>query len=270
MTQEPVNLSKRVKLGKLLDSRARLDFAELKWCLCADLRAGRCSYSGPSSSCWHHCWYSEQHQDTRNQHTGSKWEDRVHVHICVHSPSTWIFMATSLPSFSFARWTWPMEAAANGRSSNESSWSLQLGPRSLFNAFYKYVQDVCLFLRLKDWFMVLSAGSENLLSFVWWAWSQRSVVRDQRSWQAEGWWKRHLKAKNRWFCNKKKHNSVFQRHERVLLTECAITVCKCFGCFGEGLKATTAERTFIQLQLHLQTHCDPEMSAGDKKHGDDV
>lgn len=49
---------------------------------------------------------------------------------------TWIFMATSLPSFILARWTCPMEAAANGRSSNESSLSLQLGPRSLLMDFY--------------------------------------------------------------------------------------------------------------------------------------
>ena len=48
---------------------------------------------------------------------------------------TWIFMATSRPSFSLARCTCPMEAAAKGRSSNDSSLSLQLGPRSLFRAF---------------------------------------------------------------------------------------------------------------------------------------
>lgn len=128
--------------------------------------------------------------------------------VCVHSRSTWIFMATSLPSFSLARWTWPMDAAANGRSSNESSLSLQLGPRSLFNAFYKYKQEG-FFLIIKDWFMVLLAGTENLPSFVWLAWSQRSDVRDQRSWQVEGWWKRHLKSKNRWFCWNKKTQYCF-------------------------------------------------------------
>lgn len=47
-------------------------------------------------------------------------------------------MATSLPSFILARWTWPMDAAANGRSSKDSSLSLQLGPKSLFNAFYRH------------------------------------------------------------------------------------------------------------------------------------
>lgn len=124
---------------------------------------------------------------------------------CTHSRSTCIFMATSLPSFSLARWTWPMDAAANGRSSKESSLSLQLGPRSLFNAFYKYTPDVFINTKMKDLFMMLLAGTENLLSFVWWAWSLHSAVRDQRSWRVEGWWKRHLKSKNKWFCCSKKN-----------------------------------------------------------------
>lgn len=57
----------------------------------------------------------------------------------------------------------------------------------------------------QDRFMVLEAGTENLLSFAWLAWSQHSVGRDQRSWQVEGWWKRHLKSKNRRFCCRKKN-----------------------------------------------------------------
>lgn len=70
---------------------------------------------------------------------------------------------------------------------------LQIHTRQFFN------------LIIKDWFMVLLAGTENLLSFVWWAWSQHSVAHDQKSWQVEGWWKRHLKSKNRWFCWSKKN-----------------------------------------------------------------
>lgn len=50
---------------------------------------------------------------------------------------TWIFMATSLPSLSRAKCTWPMDAAAKGLSSKYSSLSLQFGPRSLLMAFYR-------------------------------------------------------------------------------------------------------------------------------------
>lgn len=39
---------------------------------------------------------------------------------------------------------------------------------------------------IQDWFMVRVARTENLLSFVWSAWSQHSVGRDWRSWQVEG------------------------------------------------------------------------------------
>lgn len=57
------------------------------------------------------------------------------LNICIYLSTntylTWIFMATSRPSFIFAKWTWPMDAAANGLSSKYSSLSLQFGPRSL-------------------------------------------------------------------------------------------------------------------------------------------
>lgn len=56
-------------------------------------------------------------------------------YLCANARLTWIFMATSLPSFSLAKCTWPMDAAANGFSSKYSSLSLQLGPRSLLMAF---------------------------------------------------------------------------------------------------------------------------------------
>lgn len=56
-------------------------------------------------------------------------------YLCAHTPLTWIFMATSLPSFSLAKCTWPIDAAANGFSSKYSSLSLQFGPRSLLMAF---------------------------------------------------------------------------------------------------------------------------------------
>lgn len=69
--------------------------------------------------------------------TAAAFTSCLNVRFSVHSWSTCIFMATSLPSFSLARWTWPIDAAANGRSSNDSSLSLQLGPRSLLNALYK-------------------------------------------------------------------------------------------------------------------------------------
>lgn len=58
-----------------------------------------------------------------------------------------------------------MDAAANGRSSNEASLSLQLGPRSLFSAFYKHTQDGCSLI-IEVWSAVLLAGTENLRSFV--------------------------------------------------------------------------------------------------------
>lgn len=38
-----------------------------------------------------------------------------------------------------------MDAAANGRSSNDSNLSLQLGPKSLFNAFYRQAQTLHIF-----------------------------------------------------------------------------------------------------------------------------
>lgn len=62
----------------------------------------------------------------------------VIVHCCflpAIARLTWIFMATSLPSFSLAKCTWPIDAAANGFSSKYSSLSLQCGPRSLLMAF---------------------------------------------------------------------------------------------------------------------------------------
>lgn len=48
---------------------------------------------------------------------------------------TWIFIATSLPSFILARCTWPIEAAAKGFSSKNSNLSRQFGPKSLLTAF---------------------------------------------------------------------------------------------------------------------------------------
>lgn len=60
------------------------------------------------------------------------------VFVCylwANTPLTWIFMATSLPSFIRARCTWPIDAAANGFSSKYSRLSLQFGPRSLQIAF---------------------------------------------------------------------------------------------------------------------------------------
>lgn len=43
-----------------------------------------------------------------------------------------------------------------------------------------------------------------LLSFVWLAWSQHSVLHAQRSWQVEGWWTRHLKCRNTPLCYSKR------------------------------------------------------------------
>lgn len=51
---------------------------------------------------------------------------------------TWIFRAISLPSFKTPWCTWPMEAAANGLSSKDNNFSLQLGPRSPSRTFYKH------------------------------------------------------------------------------------------------------------------------------------
>lgn len=50
---------------------------------------------------------------------------------------TWIFMATSLPSFSLPLCTCPMEAAAKGLSSNCSNLSCQSSPNSLTRTFWK-------------------------------------------------------------------------------------------------------------------------------------
>lgn len=46
----------------------------------------------------------------------------------------------------------------------------------------------------------------DLPSFVWLAWSRRSVARGQRSWPAGGWWKRHLTTKRRRLCSETKEN----------------------------------------------------------------
>lgn len=61
---------------------------------------------------------------------------------------------------------------------------------------YLYIYISCIQL----WLPVnVKKKKRPLLSFVWLAWSQRSVVHAQRSWPVEGWWKRHLKCRNRWF-----------------------------------------------------------------------
>lgn len=46
-------------------------------------------------------------------------------------------MATSRPSGRVARWTWPIDAAANGFSSNVISLLLQSGPNSVVSTFCK-------------------------------------------------------------------------------------------------------------------------------------
>lgn len=103
------------------------------------LQAARCLNSEQSWYYSRHCRYSLPRRGTESpdlivwfiEIVSSKSVFYLHALALL----TWIFMATSLPSFSLARCTWPMEAAANGLSSKYSSLSLQLGPRSLLIAF---------------------------------------------------------------------------------------------------------------------------------------
>ena len=46
------------------------------------------------------------------------------------TPGYWTLTATSAPSSVTARWTWPIEAAANASSSKDSKWSPTLPPSS--------------------------------------------------------------------------------------------------------------------------------------------
>ena len=46
------------------------------------------------------------------------------------TPGYWIFTATSRPSSSLARWTWPIEAAANASCSNSEKCSSTGSPYS--------------------------------------------------------------------------------------------------------------------------------------------
>ena len=54
----------------------------------------------------------------------------------VENRFTWIFMATGRPSGRTARWTCPIDAAANGFGSNSVNFSFQFGPRSLLTTFW--------------------------------------------------------------------------------------------------------------------------------------
>lgn len=96
---------------------------------------------------------------------------------------TWIFIATSLPSFSLPKCTWPMDAAANGFSSKHSSLSLQLGPRSLLTAFCRHRRGTFSSVRQEG-----RCGPLHLTlpTSVWTAWSPRSDGRARRFWPAEG------------------------------------------------------------------------------------
>ena len=151
------------------------------------------------------------------------------VHTNTRSQPTCIFMATSLPSFILARWTWPMDAAANGRSSKDSSLSLQLGPKSLFNAFYRHTHThtaavfaaslspgkYLVIPRHKTDFVLSKNYNEKkryVPSSVWLAWSQRSVALAQRSWPAEGWWRHHLKNRNMRLYYEEKDKTATQPH----------------------------------------------------------
>lgn len=100
------------------------------------LQAARCLNSERSWCYSRHCRYSWPPRGTEGADVMVRFLYSITVHSCVLTARlTWIFMATSLPSFSRAKCTWPMDAAANGFSSKYSSWSLQFGPRSLLMAF---------------------------------------------------------------------------------------------------------------------------------------
>lgn len=96
---------------------------------------------------------------------------------------TWIFIATSLPSFSLPKCTWPIDAAANGFSSKYSSLSLQLGPRSLLTAFCRDRTGMFSSASQEDWCRPLRLA---IPTSVWTAWSRRSDGRARRFWPAEG------------------------------------------------------------------------------------
>lgn len=100
-------------------------------------------------------WYYSRHCRYSWQLQGTERKDLIvccvfffnllyFVTVYSHSRLTWIFMATSLPSFSLAKCTWPIDAAANGFSSKYSSLSLQFGPRSLLTAFCREKKRNCL------------------------------------------------------------------------------------------------------------------------------
>lgn len=90
----------------------------------------------------------------------------VLIHCCVLpaiARLTWIFMATSLPSFSLAKCTWPIDAAANGFSSKYSSLSLQCGPRSLLMAFCRERRETVSSMSLVYWVCVVHYSSLSIL-----------------------------------------------------------------------------------------------------------
>lgn len=101
------------------------------------LPAGQCSFSELTSGCLCHFGCSLPLQDTRRN--GRRIREIKADKDCEGDRKktiTWIFMAISLPSFNTPWCTWPMDAAANGFSSNDDSLSRQSGPSSSSRTFY--------------------------------------------------------------------------------------------------------------------------------------